>query len=275
VRILAFDTATPSTTVALCLPGQEPQEVRDDPPAGHRPGHATKLLPLTISLLERAGIGWEAVDRIAVGTGPGTFTGLRIGIATARALAQARGIPLTGVSTLRSVATNALATNALATNALATNALAGNALATNALATSAFNRPDAPGADTVLAVLDARRREVFTAGWRLEELQANGAPFLGPRALAPQVLVELIEQLGISPLALGNGAVEFRSVLERSEALIPESGSRLHRVTAIHHCRLARALPGKAPNDVHPEYLRVPDAEISRRTAHRRAHAPH
>jgi hypothetical protein len=77
----------------------------------------------------------------------------------------------------------------------------------------------------------------------------------------------LINQAGISPLALGNGAVAFRSVLERSEALIPEDASELHRVTAIHHCRVARAVPGGAPDDVHPEYLRLPDAEITRRTA--------
>jgi hypothetical protein len=79
--------------------------------------------------------------------------------------------------------------------------------------------------------------------------------------------VKLIGQLGISPLVLGNGAVEFRPVLERSVALIPEDGSQLHRVTAIHHCRLARALPGRSPDDVHPEYLRLPDAEISHRTS--------
>jgi tRNA A37 threonylcarbamoyladenosine modification protein TsaB len=119
----------------------------------------------------------------------------------------------------------------------------------------------------VLAVLDARRREVFAAGWQRAELERGGAPFLAPRALAPDALAELISQAGISPLVLGNGAVEFRSVLERSEALIPEDASELHRVTAVHHCRLARALPGGAPDDVHPEYLRLPDAEISRRTA--------
>jgi tRNA threonylcarbamoyladenosine biosynthesis protein TsaB len=237
VSILAFDTATPATTVALCRPGKPALEARDDPLPGQRPGHATRLMPLAVELLEQAGLGWEDVDRIAVGTGPGTFTGLRIGIATARALARARGIPLTGVSTLRSVALNAL------------------------------EEPTAEPIDSVLAVLDARRREVFTAGWRLDQIETGEEPFLPARALAPAALVELIAELGISPLALGNGAVEFRSVLERSRALIPENGSQLHRVTAIHHCRLARDRPGGAPDDVHPEYLRLPDAELSRRTA--------
>lgn len=235
MTILAFDTATPATAVALCAAGEPPREARDDPPPGHRPRHASRLLPLAVELLEQAGIGWDAVERIAVGTGPGTFTGLRIGVATARALARAQNVPLTGVSTLHSVALNALGDDA------------------------------PPGFEAVLAVLDARRGEVFTAGWRLTEIEDPGVPFLSPRAIAPEALGQLIEQTGFTPLLLGNGAVEFRSVLERSEALIPEDRSELHRVTAIHHCRLARALPGSGPDDVHPEYLRLPDAEISRR----------
>jgi tRNA threonylcarbamoyladenosine biosynthesis protein TsaB len=240
LTILAFDTATPATTVALCGPGESVLEARDDPHPAQRPGHATRLMPLAVSLLGQAGIGWEGVERIAVGIGPGTFTGLRIGIATARALARARGIPLTGVSTLRSVALGALE----------------------------LDEPARERFDSVLAVLDARRREVFAAAWRMDQIETGEAPFLPPRALAPQALAELIAELGISPLALGNGAIEFRTVLERSEALIPENASQLHRVTATHHCRLARAQPGGgAPDDVHPEYLRLPDAEISRRTA--------
>ena len=85
--------------------------------------------------------------------------------------------------------------------------------------------------------------------------------------MAPETLAEQLAGWGIPLLALGNGAVEFRSVLERSGALIPEDESALHRVSAANHCRLACALPGAAPDDVEPEYLRLPDAEIARRTA--------
>jgi tRNA threonylcarbamoyladenosine biosynthesis protein TsaB len=242
VTILALDTATPATTVALCGPpvGSRPLEARDDPLPGQRPGHATRLMPLAAGLLERAGLGWEALARIAVGTGPGTFTGLRIGIATARALARGLGIPLTGVSTLRAVALNALEPGL---------------------------DPGTPGdLEAVFAVLDARRREVFAAGWRVEQLRAGEPPFFPPRALAPRALAEQLADLGMAPLLVGNGAVAFRPALERSEALIPEDESALHRVTATQHCRLAGAMPGGDPDDVHPEYLRLPDAEISRRT---------
>ena len=102
MRILAFDTATRATSVAL-----DEFELRDDPPAGERPRHTTRLMPLIVEVLERTQTEWSAIDRIAVGVGPGTFTGLRIGVATARSLSRARGIPLVGVSTLESLALNA------------------------------------------------------------------------------------------------------------------------------------------------------------------------
>ena len=151
MNVVAFDTATRATTVALSGVGNVVYTARDDPKPGARPGHATRLLPLTAMVLERAGVGWDEVDRIAVGIGPGTFTGLRIGIATARALARARDIPLVGVSTLQSLA------------------LAGP------------QASDTLGSyDTVLAVLDARRGEVFAAAGGSSEIEE-----FDDRAVAP------------------------------------------------------------------------------------------
>ena len=246
MRILAFDTATRATTVALSGVGDVVYTARDDPPAGERAGHATRLLPLTALVMERAGIGWDAVDRIAVGIGPGTFTGLRIGIATARALARARSIPLVGVSTLQSLA------------------LAGPR------ARVALGGPEAgptPAAllDVVLAVLDARRGEVFAASWRIDEVEDFETALLLPRALAPEVLAELVAPLGPSTLAIGDGAVAFRQAVERSGAFIPDDDSQLHRVTATNHCRLAGSLQSSGADEVRPDYLRAPDAEMAHR----------
>lgn len=103
--VLAFDTATADTVVGLTGAG-EPVELRHEPEPGARPGHAAQLLPLCREALERAGIGWPQVDRIGVGIGPGTFTGLRIGVATGRALAQSAGAEVAAVSTLRALAAN-------------------------------------------------------------------------------------------------------------------------------------------------------------------------
>lgn len=240
VRILAVDTATAATSVAFWDQTGSPLEARDDPPPGRRPGHATRLLPLAVELLGDAGIGWEELDRIAVGTGPGTFTGLRIGIATARALARGAGIPLVGISTLQS------------------------------LAAAAQAHPDAAQVDAVLAVLDARRGEVFAAAWwhgeaAVPDDAAAQRALLAPRAYAPEMLATVIEQLGLPALAIGGGAVEFREVLERSGAVIPEDDSELHSVSAASHCRLACELRATVRDEVLPEYLRLPDAEIARR----------
>jgi len=120
-------------------------EARDEPPPGSRGEHASRLLPLLEQALDEAGAGWGEVDRIAVGIGPGGFTGLRIGIATARALAQGKGLPLVPVGSLAALAA---------------------------------------GTDgTVAAVLDARRGEAFAGVWESgQELMAPAA--LAPEELA-------------------------------------------------------------------------------------------
>jgi tRNA threonylcarbamoyladenosine biosynthesis protein TsaB len=105
VIVLAFDTATPDTVVGLTGAG-DPIELRHTPEPGARPGHAEQLLALCNEALERAGIGWPDVARIGVGVGPGTFTGLRIGVATGRALAQSAGAEVAPVSTLRALEAN-------------------------------------------------------------------------------------------------------------------------------------------------------------------------
>jgi tRNA threonylcarbamoyladenosine biosynthesis protein TsaB len=66
-------------------------------------------------------------------------------------------------------------------------------------------------------------------------------------------------------LALGEGAIEFRLVLERSGAVVPDDETPLHRVAARDHCWIARHSPGVDPDQIRPEYLRLPDAEIARR----------
>jgi tRNA threonylcarbamoyladenosine biosynthesis protein TsaB len=103
--VLAFDTATADTVVGLSGAGATVQ-LRHEPPPGERPGHAEQLLALCSVALERAGIEWPQVDRIGVGVGPGTFTGLRIGVATGRALAQSAGAEVAAISTLRALAAN-------------------------------------------------------------------------------------------------------------------------------------------------------------------------
>jgi tRNA threonylcarbamoyladenosine biosynthesis protein TsaB len=223
--VLGFDTATASTVAALRLADGRELELRDDPAAGERPAHATRLLGLAAELLERAGLDWGHVERLAVGVGPGTFTGLRIGVATARGLAQSLGVPLAGVSTLRALAEAAL--------------------------------PGAAG--PVLAILDARRGEAFAAAF------AAGRQLTDARAVAPAALGGVLAQAADARpwLGVGDGAIRFRSYLEAAGVAVPADASRLHRVSAAVICRLAIDAPARMPEAVVPDYRRRPDAEIA------------
>lgn len=228
--VLGFDTATPDTVVGLAVEGAEPQELRHAPARGERPGHASQLLPLARALLDRAGLAFADVDRIGVGVGPGTFTGLRIGVATARALAQGSGAEVAAVSTLAALA-------------------------------------DAAGHDgPVLAVLDARRGEAFAAGY------ADGAQLFAPVAVRPEALPDLVRR-GPGPprswLAVGDGALAFRDKLEPAAIAVPADGNPCHRVSAVAICRLASRSVPVARDALVPEYVRLPDAEETRRRAQR------
>jgi tRNA threonylcarbamoyladenosine biosynthesis protein TsaB len=131
LNILGFDTATPATTVALLTSDGSVAELRDEPQTGSRGEHAESVLVLAAAVLASAGLDWRAVDLIAAGIGPGGYTGLRIGIATAVGLARSTGARVTGVCTLRALA-----------------------------------EPLAPA--PALALIDARRGELFAAAYRAQ-----------------------------------------------------------------------------------------------------------
>jgi tRNA threonylcarbamoyladenosine biosynthesis protein TsaB len=211
--ILGIDTATAGTAVAVWAPEGPEVERRDDPPADARPAHAQRLLPLVEEVLAAAGVTWDAITRIAVGVGPGGFTGLRLGIASARALAQARECELVGVSSLAALA----------------------------------KQGDRP-LYVVVAVIDARRGEVFAAAY----------PGFGPVALAPEALAA---RIGPGWRAVGDGAVRFREELERAGAAIPADDSPLHRVSALQVCRLGAQAEAADRDALLPDYRREPDAK--------------
>ncbi|HEV3093766.1 MAG TPA: tRNA (adenosine(37)-N6)-threonylcarbamoyltransferase complex dimerization subunit type 1 TsaB [Solirubrobacteraceae bacterium] len=223
--VLAIDTATPATVVGLQGADGDVLEARDDPGAGERPGHSTRLLPLAAELLSRAGLSWRQVDRVVVGVGPGTFTGLRVGVATAHGLAQSSGAELVGISSLRSLALGA--------------------------------DSDAP----VLAAIDARRGEVFLSGYQ-REMELLSPRALAPAAVSDALSAKAAALTGERPLAVGDGAVLYRWAFEGAGVQVPDDGSPLHRISASALCELGgRAVLGGDP--VLPDYLRRPDAAIA------------
>ena len=108
MRILAIETATPAGSVALLDGHQIVREVTEHVPQRH----LEWLAPAIAAILESSGWRPEEVEGVAVSLGPGLFTGLRIGIATAAAWAYARGVPVVGVSTLEVVAAGTVAAGA-------------------------------------------------------------------------------------------------------------------------------------------------------------------
>jgi tRNA threonylcarbamoyladenosine biosynthesis protein TsaB len=239
--VLGFDTSTPSTAVAIRLGDGATAQARDDPPAGAHPGHATRLLDMAHELLAGAGLDWSAIDRIAVGLGPGTFTGLRVGVASARGLAQSLAVELVGVSSPRALAAAALAVGS----------------------------DQAHDPATVLAVIDARRGEVFAAAY---VLGARGLPdeLAAPRALPPQqlasVLADVEQAVGGKPrrwLAVGDGAVRFRGQLEAAGIPTAPEHSPLHLISAATICELGVSATAASLQQIVPDYRRRPDAELA------------
>lgn len=96
---LAIDTATPLGSAAVLRDSELLSEVS----ARGLEAHSALALPLAEEALRRAGLGLEALDALAVGTGPGSFTGVRIGVATAKGLSLARALPLYGVSSFEAM----------------------------------------------------------------------------------------------------------------------------------------------------------------------------
>lgn len=237
IRWLGIDTATADTCVAVCAVGDrssagEPHgrlevlsERRVGPDSGPRPrpAHTRSLLGAIESALAEAG-GWSGVEAIAVGTGPGSFTGVRIGVASARAIAQARALPIAGVSSTAALA----------------------------LGIGQDASRDRIGA------IDARRGEVFLGIHRAGSRRAEPPALLDPDGLGP-AMAGLA-----APLAAGDGAVRFRDRFEAAGAEVPPDSDPVHRLGARFVCALGPDSQAGLPEAIRPTYLRRPDAELWR-----------
>jgi tRNA threonylcarbamoyladenosine biosynthesis protein TsaB len=229
--VVGFDTATDDVAVALIRSGisgasaELVSERSKGVARGERPRHSAELLAELEATVEQVG-GWSSIDLIAVGVGPGSFTGLRIGVATARALAQALAKPVVPVGTLTALARG-------------------------------IGEHTRARARARLAVLDARREQAFVA------LHGPGdEEQWSPLVALPGELSERVAGLAQPPLAAGSGAIRFRDELDAAGAEVLPDADPTHRVSARHICLLAEAGVPARPDSIEPIYLRPPDAEL-------------
>ena len=174
---LAFESSAKAASVALCEDGRLISQVIQCSGLTH----SRTLLPMAEDLLKNAEMEMKQIDCFAVAQGPGSFTGIRIGIATVKGLAWAADKPCIGVSTLAAMAWNGVAAGGL-----------------------------------ICAVMDARRSEVYNALFRIED----GRPVrLCPdRAISLSALTEELRERGEAPFLVGDGT-ELASAFFREQHL--------------------------------------------------------
>jgi tRNA threonylcarbamoyladenosine biosynthesis protein TsaB len=230
MRLLALDTATAICRAAVLADGQVLGEYTGD----RARSQAEQLPGALVGLLHATGLTLQDIDAYAVVAGPGSFTGLRIGIATIQGLALVTTRPVVAVSTLE---------------------ILGHLASENE-----------PEGTVVAAWMDARRGEVFTAVYRVERnpLFAPGRltlvdpPAVGP----PDVTLARWAADGMTPRVLAGdpvpvGAEWAPAVRQKPASSLAVAAGRLavHRVAAGATCK---------PGDLGPLYVRRPDAVIAR-----------
>jgi tRNA threonylcarbamoyladenosine biosynthesis protein TsaB len=222
--LLALDTATPRVSVAIGSAGSVLGEVKLV--GGRR--HAEQLAPAIRYLCDELDVDLHHLTAIAVGLGPGLFTGLRVGVTTAKVMAQALRVPVVGIPSLDLVAYPVRHTSRI-----------------------------------VAAVLDARRREVFHAQYRPVPggVQRVSDYEVGP----PGDLVAELDAGTEEVLLVGDGALAYPTEFSRLER-VEHAGPAFTAPSAAALIELATARVEReefeAPWDVHPLYLRRSDAEI-------------
>jgi tRNA threonylcarbamoyladenosine biosynthesis protein TsaB len=225
VIVLGIDTSTEQTSVAL---GTEREILGTARFAGAR--RHDDVLPALERLLEWTGVELEHVGGVAVGIGPGLYTGLRVGVQAAKALAQVLGVPIVGIGSL-------------------------DVLAFGVQHTSR----------RIVAVIDARRGEVFYGLYRPVPggvMRDDDYRVASPSALAAELEIERDEML-----LVGNGAILYRKEFEQVDArveLAPASFAHpwASALVSLAAPRFIREQTDR-PADLVPMYLRKTDAEIT------------
>lgn len=223
--VLGIETSTPQTSVTI---GSE-QGIIGSCLVSRGATHGEFLLPAVEFLMRQANLTYRNLSAIAVGLGPGLFTGMRVGIATGKTLAQALSVPIVGVASLDLLAFDVRYSNKL-----------------------------------ICPVLDAKRREVFFSFYR--QVPGGITRTSQYQVGSPDRLLAELEGRGEEVLLVGNGALLYRSKLEEAEKI--EFGSLSNafpRASSLVELVMPRLFREDFDRlfDVEPLYMRRSDAEIN------------
>lgn len=230
--ILGLDTSTSLGTVALSDGERLIIEVNVEVERSH----VEKLLPLIDSILKKAGVLVSEVDGIAVGLGPGSFTGTRIGVTVARGLAQGLNKSLVGISSLDILVYNLK-----------------------------------PTEHKIWAMIDAKRNEVYTASYRFSD--SHLGRLNSYQAIAPVALARQLADAGEKVILVGNGLAAyqeiFRKFLKTADFAPPELW--FPRASRLIVLALPRFLASQTDDifQLVPLYVRDPDAKTPSPDGHR------
>lgn len=227
MKILAVDTATKTCALSIVDNDQLVAEINID----QGKTHARILMKAIDDMLSAARLRTTDMDAFAVTIGPGSFTGLRIGLATVKGLAFSGGKPVAGISTLDALAA-----------------------------------PFRDNAEQICAMLDARRGEVYTAIYRSG---ASGMISIMPaRAAFPEQVLEQFRKTTSGPVVFaGDGALLYKDQITAGlgdRACFAEAGQHAIRASVVGKLGMEQIINGK-PFDAFtlvPLYLRRSDAEI-------------
>lgn len=221
--ILGIETSTPVSSVAL---GSEHGVVASITLARGR-GHVEFLTPAVQEICNQAGVSLRSVAGIAIGVGPGLFTGMRVGIASAKALAQMLNLPVVGLPSLDLLAFEVRHSNRL-----------------------------------ICACIDARRREVFSALYR--QVPGGVQRITDYRAWDPRRLATEIEARREDVLFVGSGAHLYRDMLPKARSEFASISRSFPSATALIELALPRFYREETDSlyELEPLYVRQADVNI-------------
>jgi len=224
VLVLGIDTATAATATAVVEVTADRVAVFAERAAEDPRAHGELLAPQIAAVLAAAGARPADLAAVVAGTGPGPFTGLRVGLVTAAAIGQALSIPTYGVCSLDGIAGAAGA-----------------------------------GPGRLLVATDARRQEVYWAGYEA----AGGARVAGPAVDRPAVVAGRLAELGIGSAA-GEGVHRYPAELGAGAGLAVRDQPRHPPPGALVRLAAGRIRAGAPGEPLVPRYLRRPDAAAPR-----------